>query len=84
MTWVDAAGTIYTSPKGSPEARALCGGIGLLGIVARFALQLTPASNTRVTTLKLQDDDNIAADVERLLNVRRLRARAEAAMARVA
>lgn len=50
VTWVDAAGTVRTSAKGSAEAEALCGGLGLLGTLTEFTLQMTEATNTHFTT----------------------------------
>jgi len=50
VTWVDAAGTIRTSAKGSAEAEALCGGLGLLGTLTEFTLQMTETTNTWFST----------------------------------
>jgi len=70
VTWVCANGTVHVSKRGSPEAEALCGGLGLLGVISEFNLQLTPTSNTRFSTWYLRDDANLAADVEEMLKVR--------------
>ena len=40
ITWVDAAGTVHESPRGSEEARGLCGGVGVVGIIAELKLQV--------------------------------------------
>lgn len=50
VTWVDATGTVRTSAKGSDEARALCGGLGLLGTLTEFTLQMTETTNTWFST----------------------------------
>lgn len=47
---MDAAGTIHVTKHGTPEAKALCGGIGLLGSVTEFTLQMVPYSITRLST----------------------------------
>jgi hypothetical protein len=69
VTWVTANGTVKVSKKGSEEAVALCGGIGLLGAITEFNLQLTPTSNTKFSTWYLRDDTNLAADVAEMLKV---------------
>lgn len=66
---MDAAGTIHRSPKGSPEAVALCGGIGLIGAVTEFKLQVTPSSNTLLSTWYIRNDDNIVEDINKMLSV---------------
>lgn len=70
VTWVDSTGKVHTSTKGSEEAFALCGGLGLLGTITEFTLQLTPTSKTRFFTWYLKDDTNLADDVEKVLKVR--------------
>ncbi|WIA15659.1 hypothetical protein OEZ85_002285 [Tetradesmus obliquus] len=69
VTWVDAQGEVHTSAKGSDEAFALCGGLGLLGTVTELTLQLTPSSNTHFSTWYLKPDDNLADDVEAMLKI---------------
>jgi FAD/FMN-containing dehydrogenase len=69
VTWVDAKGEVHVSSKGSEEAAAMCGGLGLLGTITEFTLQLTEHSNTHFFTWYLKDDTNIAEDVERMLKV---------------
>jgi FAD/FMN-containing dehydrogenase len=67
VTWVDARGDVHTSPRGSDEAAALCGGIGLLGALTEITLQLTEHSNTLFSTKYIRDDANLATDVEEIL-----------------
>jgi FAD/FMN-containing dehydrogenase len=67
---VDAQGEVHTSAKGSKEAHALCGGLGLLGTLTEFTLQLTETSKTHFFTWYLKDDANLADDIETLLKVR--------------
>jgi len=50
VTWVDAAGEIHRSAKGSPEAIALCGGLGLFGAITEFKIQMVPYSITQLST----------------------------------
>ncbi|WIA11663.1 hypothetical protein OEZ85_011764 [Tetradesmus obliquus] len=69
VTWVDARGEVHTSAKGSEEAHALCGGLGLLGTLTEFTLQLTETSKTHFFTAYLKDDDNLADDIEKLLKI---------------
>lgn len=69
ITWVDAAGNVHTSKKGSPEANAHCGGIGLLGSITEFTLGMTPASNTLLSTWYLKEDTNLAEDIEKMLAI---------------
>lgn len=70
ITWVDAKGEIHTAQQGSDEARGLCGGIGLLGVITELSLQLTEPTNTRLSTWYIKDDANIADDVDKMLKVR--------------
>lgn len=44
ITWVDAAGNVHVSPRGSEEARGICGGVGLVGIIAELTLQVRGGS----------------------------------------
>ena len=69
LTWVDAAGNVHTSKRGSPEANAHCGGIGLLGSITEFTLAMTPTSNTLLSTWYLKEDTNLAEDIEKMLAV---------------
>jgi FAD/FMN-containing dehydrogenase len=69
VTWVDASGTVRTSAKGSEEARALCGGLGLLGTITEFTLQMTETTNTWFSTWYLKDDTNMAEDIDKMLQV---------------
>jgi len=70
VTWVDARGDVHVSSKGSEEAIALCGGLGLFGTITELTLQLTEHTNTHFFTWYLKDDTNIAEDVEKMLAVR--------------
>jgi FAD/FMN-containing dehydrogenase len=69
VKWVDAQGEVHNSAKGSEEAFALCGGLGLLGTITELTLQLTQHSNTHFSTWYLKPDDNLADDVEAMLKV---------------
>lgn len=67
MKWVNAKGDIIESEHGSEEMRAVVGGLGLLGIVTEFTLQLQPNSRTVVEVRKRMNDSNMVADVMNLL-----------------
>lgn len=69
VTWVDARGEVHTSAKGSKDAIALCGGLGLFGTITELTLQLTETTNTHFSTWYLKDDTNLAEDVEKMLKV---------------
>lgn len=69
VTWVDSSGAIHTSAKGSPEAKGLCGGLGLLGSITEFTLEMTPTSNTRLSTWYLKEDTDIAGDIAKMLKI---------------
>jgi hypothetical protein len=69
VTWVDARGEVHVSAKGSEEAVALCGGLGLFGTITELTLQLTETTNTHFFTWYLKDDTNLAEDVEKMLQV---------------
>lgn len=69
ITWVDANGTVHISDRRSDEGRAICGGIGLLGVITELTLQLTPSTNTRLSTWLKVRDGNLVEDVEKLLKV---------------
>ncbi|KAI8472152.1 MAG: hypothetical protein J3K34DRAFT_415296 [Monoraphidium minutum] len=69
FTWIDATGKVHVSAKGSPEFNAQCGGIGLLGSITEFNLEMTPTSNTLLSTWYLKPDTNLAEDIEKMLNI---------------
>ncbi|KIZ02902.1 hypothetical protein MNEG_5061 [Monoraphidium neglectum] len=63
ITWVDASGTVRTSDSTTEEWRALCGGIGLLGIITEVTFQLTDSTNTQISTRIQVSDANLASDL---------------------
>ena len=71
VKWVNGKGEILVSDTatepGAEEVKALVGGLGLLGIVIEFTLQLEPRSRTVVETRNNLDDMNIVADVTTML-----------------
>lgn len=69
VTWVDAVGNVHTSARGSTEAEALCGGLGLLGTLTEFTLQMTETTNTWFSTWYVKDDKNLAEDIDKMLAV---------------
>lgn len=48
ITWVDGKGEVHTSPINSPEAMAISGGMGTIGIITELKIKMTPPSNTRL------------------------------------
>jgi FAD/FMN-containing dehydrogenase len=71
VTWVDAAGSVHNHGRDTDEVRAMCGGVGVLGVITELALQLTPPTNTRLSTPRyLASDANLTADIDELLKVR--------------
>jgi hypothetical protein len=69
VTWVDGKGAVHTSPAGSDEARGLCGGIGIVGVISELKLQMTPTSTTHVSTWYVKDDKDIANDINKMLAI---------------
>jgi L-gulonolactone oxidase len=71
VKWVNGKGEILVSDSateaGAEEVKALVGGLGLLGIVTEFTLQLEPPSRTVVETRNNLDDTHIVADVSKML-----------------
>ena len=71
VKWVNGKGEILVSDTateaGAEEVKALVGGLGLLGIVTEFTLQLEPSSRTVVETRNNLDDTHIVADVSKML-----------------
>lgn len=71
VKWVNGKGEILVSDSateaGAEEVKALVGGLGLLGIVTEFTLQLDPPSRTVVETRNNLDDTHIVADVSKML-----------------
>lgn len=67
VKWVNARGEINVSEKGSNELKALVGGLGLLGIITEFTLQLQPPSMTVVESRVDLDDANIVSELEAMM-----------------
>ena len=69
VKWVNGKGEIFVSDteRGAEEVKVLVGGLGLLGIVTEFTLQLEPRSRIVVETRNNLDDINIVADVTKML-----------------
>jgi len=71
VKWVDASGKIIESEmqteQGAREVRALVGGLGLLGIVTEFTLQLQPNSRTIVEVRKNLEDTHMVGELKKLL-----------------
>lgn len=73
VKWVNARGDIIVSDaqteKGANEVKALVGGLGLLGIITEFTLQLQPPSLTVVETRNDLDDSNIVPELKAMLKL---------------
>lgn len=69
IIWVDGKGDVHISKRNSDEGRALCGGVGVLGIITELVLQLQPLSHTKVETWGTVSDGNLAADIQTMLKV---------------
>lgn len=68
---MDAAGTVRTAPRDSDDARALLGGLGLVGIVAEVEVALQPTTNVRGRTRLVKGDGNLFGDIRAALQARR-------------
>lgn len=69
LQWVDVNGTIHTSPRDSPEARAILGGLGLVGIITEVELQLGPGLVISATSKLAMPDSDLYEDIKKLLKV---------------
>ncbi|KAG0620399.1 hypothetical protein M758_4G213200 [Ceratodon purpureus] len=73
MKWVNAKGDIIVSDaqteQGAMEVRALVGGLGLLGIITEFTLQLQPPSLTVVESRNDLDDSHIVPELKAMLTL---------------
>lgn len=67
ITWVDGRGVVHRSDRHSDEGRAICGGLGLTGVVTELTLQLSPPGKVRVATTAHVPDAHLAADVRAML-----------------
>lgn len=69
IVWVDGKGEVHTSARDSPEGRAFCGGLGLIGIMTELVIQMTKSTHTKLTTRYLASDKNLMQDIEQMLKV---------------
>ncbi len=67
---MDASGAVHTSRRDSDDARALLGGIGIVGIIAELEVQLQPATNVRGASRLVKGDGNLYDDTRSQLKVR--------------
>lgn len=74
MQWVDGTGKVHTSARDSPEGRAICGGLGVLGVITELTLQLQEPGKVYVKTNARVEDTQLADDVTKMLQVRLTRA----------
>lgn len=68
VTWVDGTGKVHVSKKGDPEFAAFNGGLGVFGVMTELLIQLTPTTDTRLSTVTNKDTD-MTADINKMLKV---------------
>jgi FAD/FMN-containing dehydrogenase len=81
IQWVDGKGEVHTSARSSPEGRAICGGLGVTGVVTQVTLQLKEAGKVLVRTRSHVADDKLIDDIEAMQQVRGEAAMEAAALA---
>lgn len=67
IVWVDASGEKHVATPESPEWNAMFSGMGLVGVMTEFVLQLKPYSHTHFKSIKEMPDDNMMDVVEKML-----------------
>eukprot|EP00775_Hariotina_reticulata_P007191 gene7191-7405_t len=68
IVWVDGTGKIRVSKPGDAEFKAMVGGLGVLGVMTEFVMQMTPKSATTLITVR-RSDTNMMKDIEELLKI---------------
>jgi hypothetical protein len=70
ITWVDGSGTIRRSPRDSEAGRAICGGLGLMGIITELQMQLLPFPSKVLAISKTAlSDAALTTDINKWLRV---------------
>ena len=70
VTIVDGTGAVHIIKRGDPDFRMLNGGLGLVCIITEITFQMIMApTNTQLFTLEKVDDNNLAHDVQNMLEV---------------
>lgn len=64
IQWVDGKGEVHSSDRSSPEGRAICGGLGVTGVVTQVTLQLQEAGKVLVRTNAHVADTRLMDDIE--------------------
>ena len=62
---------VHVSARGSEEARALFGGLGLVGIITEAEVAMGPAANVRAVNRVEPDDGGMLDDIKATLKVGR-------------
>jgi FAD/FMN-containing dehydrogenase len=70
IQWVDGKGEVHTSERSSPEGKAICGGLGVTGVVTQVTLQLSEAGKVLVRTRAHAADTKLMDDIEAMQQVR--------------
>jgi len=68
IVWVDGTGKVHVSKREDPELKAMVGGLGVLGVMTEFVMQMTPKSATTLITVR-RNDTNMMKDINELLKV---------------
>jgi FAD/FMN-containing dehydrogenase len=79
IRWVDGKGEVHTSERSSPEGKAICGGLGVTGVVTQVTLQLKETGKVLVRTRAHVADSKLMDDIEAMQKVRGEAATAAAA-----
>jgi hypothetical protein len=66
---VDGTGSIHTSPRDSPEGRAICGGLGLIGVITELTIGMWPVTHLHVVGTHDVNDDELAGDIRKIIKV---------------
>ena len=67
FTWVDVDGNVHVSKRDSPEGHMHSGGMGLIGVITEFTLQVTASSLTKLDTLYMKNDADLMGDIGKML-----------------
>eukprot|EP00882_Tetradesmus_deserticola_P017756 GHRQ01019044.1.p1 GENE.GHRQ01019044.1~~GHRQ01019044.1.p1 ORF type:complete len:130 (-),score=23.88 GHRQ01019044.1:262-651(-) len=70
IQWVDGKGGVQTSARSSPEGKAICGGLGVIGVVTQLTLQLHAPGKVFVQTRARVADTQLMADIAAMQKVR--------------
>ncbi|KAF6261964.1 hypothetical protein COO60DRAFT_701031 [Scenedesmus sp. NREL 46B-D3] len=69
IQWVDGKGEVHTSERRSPQGKAICGGLGVIGVVTQVKLQLEKPGKVFVRTHARVADTQLLSDIEAMQKV---------------